>query len=123
MHVGGRVRLARLLAGQTQQWLGRQVGLTFQQIQKYERGTNRVSCSMLTEFAEAFGRPIAWFFEERTPPGPEIGQEPAIYRQRLTLELTSCFVRIENLRARQRIVALTRAIADSPALSGAKSRA
>jgi transcriptional regulator with XRE-family HTH domain len=64
VHVGGRVRLARLLAGRTQEWLGSQVGLTFQQIQKYERGANRVSCSMLSEFATALDRPVAWFFQE-----------------------------------------------------------
>ena len=47
IHVGSRVRLARLLGGKTQQWLAQQVQLTFQQVQKYERGANRISCSML----------------------------------------------------------------------------
>jgi len=114
VHVGGRVRLARVLAGRTQEWLGAQVGLTFQQIQKYERGANRVSCSMLSEFATALGRPVAWFFQE----GPLDSAAPAAPdaalgdRQRLTYELTSNFAKIRNERARQHIVGLVRAVAE-----------
>lgn len=114
VHVGGRVRLARVLAGRTQEWLGQQVGLTFQQIQKYERGANRVSCSMLSEFATALGRPVAWFFQEGpldnaapTAPDAALGD-----RQRLTYELTSNFAKIRNERARQHVVGLVRAVAE-----------
>ena len=113
VHVGSRVRLARLLAGRTQEWLGGQVRLTFQQIQKYERGANRVSCSMLSEFAEALDRPIAWFFQEGpTDKGEGVGDASLGERQRLTYELTSNFAKIGNERARQHIVGLVRAVAE-----------
>ncbi len=114
VHVGGRVRLARLLAGRTQEWLGTQVGLTFQQIQKYERGANRVSCSMLSEFATALDRPVAWFFQEGPTDKVEHVPDAAIGdRQRLTYELTSNFAKIGNEKARQHIVGLVRAVADA----------
>jgi transcriptional regulator with XRE-family HTH domain len=114
VHVGGRVRLARLLAGRTQEWLGSQVGLTFQQIQKYERGANRVSCSMLSEFATALDRPVAWFFQENPSDVNEKAPDSAIgERQRLTYELTSNFARIRNEKARQHIVGLVRSVADT----------
>jgi transcriptional regulator with XRE-family HTH domain len=117
VHVGSRVRLARLLGGKTQQWLAQQVSLTFQQVQKYERGTNRISCSMLSEFAAALDRPIAWFFQE----GPVESAAPATIdaavgeRQRLAYELTSNFAKIKNERARQHLVALVRAFAEAQA--------
>jgi transcriptional regulator with XRE-family HTH domain len=124
VHVGSRVRLGRLLAGRTQEWLGQQVGLTFQQIQKYERGANRVSCSMLSEFATALDRPISWFFLE----GPgEVAERPATDpaigdRQRLTYELTSNFAKIRNEKARQHIVGLVRSVVEGePAIKVAKS--
>ena len=114
VHVGSRVRLARLLAGRTQEWLGQQVGLTFQQIQKYERGANRVSCSMLSEFATALDRPISWFFQEGPADTAEKGPDAAIGdRQRLTYELTSNFARIHNDKARQHIVGLVRSVAET----------
>jgi transcriptional regulator with XRE-family HTH domain len=114
VHVGGRVRQARLLAGKTQTWLADQVRLTFQQIQKYERGANRISCSMLTEFAEALGRPVGWFFGSGEAGQPEAATDPVIgERQRLTYELTSSFARIENERTRGHIVGLMRAMAEA----------
>jgi len=115
VHVGSRVRLARLLAGRTQQWLAQQVSLTFQQVQKYERGANRISCSMLSEFATALARPIPWFFQEGPADAAEAGKiDQAVgERQRLTYELTSNFAKIRNERARQHLVALVRAFADS----------
>lgn len=114
VHVGSRVRLARLLAGRTQEWLGGQVGLTFQQIQKYERGANRVSCSMLSEFASALSRPVAWFFQEGPTDTKSGGSGNAIGdRQRLTYELTSNFSKIRNEKARENVVGLVRAIAES----------
>ena len=115
VHVGSRVRLARLLAGRTQQWLAAQVSLTFQQVQKYERGANRISCSMLSEFASALDRAIPWFFLEGPVEASEAGKiDQAVgERQRLTYELTSNFAKIKNERARQHLVALVRAFADS----------
>ncbi|HLY54022.1 MAG TPA: helix-turn-helix transcriptional regulator [Stellaceae bacterium] len=114
VHVGSRVRLARLLAGKTQQWLAAQVQLTFQQVQKYERGANRISCSMLSEFATALDRTIPWFFLEGPVEASEAGKinHEVGERQRLTYELTSNFARIKNERARQHLVALVRAFTE-----------
>ncbi|WND01348.1 helix-turn-helix transcriptional regulator [Temperatibacter marinus] len=64
VHVGGRVRMQRTLKGYTQQGLGEVVGLTFQQIQKYERGTNRIGSSRLFRIARALETPIGFFFDD-----------------------------------------------------------
>ncbi len=63
VHVGGRVKAGRTLSGMSQEQLGKHVGLTFQQIQKYENGMNRIAASRLWQFSLVFGRPISWFFE------------------------------------------------------------
>ncbi len=63
VHVGGRVRARRTLIGMSQTELGKRVGLTFQQIQKYENGMNRIAASRLWRFSLILGRPISWFFE------------------------------------------------------------
>jgi transcriptional regulator with XRE-family HTH domain len=63
-HVGKRIRMRRSLLGVTQEKLAESVGLTFQQIQKYERGTNRVSASRLFQFSKILDVPISYFYEE-----------------------------------------------------------
>ena len=63
VHVGGRVRACRTLIGMSQEELGKPVGLTFQQIQKYENGRDRIAASRLWQFSLILGRPISWFFE------------------------------------------------------------
>ncbi len=63
VHVGGRVKARRTLIGMSQTELGKRVGLTFQQIQKYENGMNRIAASRLWQFSLVLGRPISWFFE------------------------------------------------------------
>ena len=63
VHVGGRVRARRTLIGMSQEELGKHVGLTFQQIQKYEKGMSRIAASRLWQFSLILGQPIAWFFE------------------------------------------------------------
>ena len=62
-HIGRQIRIARLAIGMSQEKLGDALKLTFQQVQKYEKGTNRVSGSRLTQIANAVGRPVASFFE------------------------------------------------------------
>lgn len=64
VHVGQRVRLRRTILGVSQERLGNAVGLTFQQIQKYERGTNRISASMLFKFGEALNVPVSFFYDD-----------------------------------------------------------
>src|SRR5690349_23059424 len=63
-HVGSRLRQRRMLLGISQEQLAEMLGLTFQQVQKYERGTNRVSASRLFQLARALDTPITWFFDE-----------------------------------------------------------
>ena len=63
VHVGGRVKARRTLIGMSQEELGEHVGLTFQQIQKYENGMNRIGASRLWRFSLILGQPISWFFE------------------------------------------------------------
>ena len=63
VHVGGRVKARRTLIGMSQEELGKHVGLTFQQIQKYEKGMDRIAASTLWVFSLVLGRPISWFFE------------------------------------------------------------
>jgi transcriptional regulator with XRE-family HTH domain len=62
--VAKRLRFARLAAGITQATAAGHVGVTFQQLQKYEKGTNRVSAGCLALLAQAYGRPVGWFFED-----------------------------------------------------------
>ncbi len=63
VHVGGQVRACRTLIGMSQEELGNRVGLTFQQIQKYEKGMNRIGAGRLWRFSLILGQPISWFFE------------------------------------------------------------
>lgn len=72
VHVGKRIRQRRWLVGMTQQQLGENVGIKFQQIQKYETGANRVSASRLWDIAEALDVPVTFFFEGLAPQ-PEAG--------------------------------------------------
>nr|WP_321457259.1 helix-turn-helix transcriptional regulator [uncultured Cohaesibacter sp.] len=63
VYVGSRVRMARTMIGMSQEKLGAHLGITFQQIQKYEKGTNRISASRLVELGRVLEKPISWFFE------------------------------------------------------------
>ena len=64
IHVGGRVRLRRMMLGMSQEKLGDHLGITFQQIQKYEKGTNRIGASRLQHIARVLTVPVAFFFED-----------------------------------------------------------
>ncbi len=64
VHVGSRVRLRRMLVGMSQEKLGEQLGLTFQQVQKYEKGTNRIGASRLYQIANILGVEVSFFFED-----------------------------------------------------------
>ena len=125
VHVGGRVRLARLLAGRTQEWLGQQVGLTFQQIQKYESGTNRVGASNLYKIAKALDVDVAFFFEGT--PREELAMAPSLemgmaepppqqfevnpMNSREAFELMHNYCRIPDAIVRKRLFQLIRILA------------
>src|SRR5579885_2289914 len=78
VHVGSRVRLRRNMLGMSQEKLGQAIGLTFQQVQKYERGTNRIGASRLHELAQALDVPVAFFFADlNLPDGTPLGADAA----------------------------------------------
>lgn len=70
-HVGSRVRLRRTLVGMSQEQLGAKLGVTFQQVQKYEKGSNRVSASRLWQIASILGVPVSYFFDGASQSGGE----------------------------------------------------
>jgi transcriptional regulator with XRE-family HTH domain len=106
-HVGSRVRMRRMMLGMSQEKLGDSLGLTFQQIQKYEKGTNRISASRLQQISHILQVPAAFFFEG--------APSPAYVSDFLAtadgLALTKAFMRIEDSKLRRRIVDLVEQIA------------
>src|SRR5436190_11215269 len=80
VHVGSRVRLRRMLLGMSQEKLGEQLGLTFQQIQKYEKGINRIGASRLFDLSQVLAVPVQFFYEELATGanrGAGFGERPA----------------------------------------------
>ncbi|ESR25874.1 helix-turn-helix domain-containing protein [Lutibaculum baratangense] len=121
IHVGGRVRLRRMLMGISQEKLAEHLGITFQQVQKYEKGTNRISASKLWEAAQVLGVPVSFFYGEMA----ETGQpSPAglaeadgdtyvsdFIGSREGLQLMKAFMAIEDPRVRRRIIDLVESLA------------
>jgi transcriptional regulator with XRE-family HTH domain len=114
-HVGSRVRMRRMMLGMSQEKLGDALGLTFQQIQKYEKGTNRIGASRLQQISLILQVPVAFFFEGApSPPGRAQGLGEAPSPEYVTdfmasndgLVLAKAFMRIENAKLRRRIVEL-----------------
>jgi transcriptional regulator with XRE-family HTH domain len=119
-HVGDRVRMRRKMIKVSQTKLGEAVGVTFQQLQKYEKGTNRVSASRLQQIAQALKVPVSFFFEDPLKPGVEASAKrdkpPDYVSEFLTstdgLALTKAFTRIKDAKVRRAIVKLVEEIAD-----------
>lgn len=119
IHVGGRVRLRRMMQGMSQEKLGESLGITFQQIQKYEKGTNRIGASRLQHIAQVLEVPVSFFFEDAPGSSTESGfseSRPAAFvTDFLTstegLQLNKAFIRIKDPKVRRRIVELVRAVA------------
>src|SRR3954471_8838141 len=143
VHVGARMRQRRTLLGMSQEKLGTAVGLTFQQIQKYERGSNRIGSSRLFEVAKGLHVPVSYFFDEMpsnalaarpmsgrgrkgfgeaaTPFEQE--KDPLIKRE--TLELVRAYYKIRESRVRKRIFEMVKAVgaaSHAEVLSGRKVR-
>ncbi|MEK9671764.1 MAG: helix-turn-helix transcriptional regulator [Rhodospirillaceae bacterium] len=124
IHVGQRLRLRRTLLGMSQEKLGDAVGLTFQQIQKYERGTNRIGASRLYMFSRILDVQISYFFEQipaqiRTHEGQmeiglSVGSQEILERdpmaRRETLELVRAYYAVGDPKVRRRIVDLVRSL-------------
>ena len=117
VHVGKRIRICRWLLGMNQQTLAEALGLTFQQIQKYEHGANRVSASRLSAMAEALGVPIAYFFDGLSPTDTPISADDKARREQLeqpeTLDLIRLYYAIPDATVRRQLLAMVKAIAQS----------
>ena len=123
IHVGGRVRQRRTLLGFSQERLGDALGLTFQQVQKYERGANRVGASRLHEISRILDVELSYFFDEMpaataavTAASRGVAEKATPFRhdpmaKRETLELVRAYYRITDPRVRKRIFELTKAVA------------
>jgi transcriptional regulator with XRE-family HTH domain len=122
IQVGARVRLRRNMLGLSQEKLGDALGLTFQQVQKYERGTNRISASVLHELSRILAVPVAFFFDDTDPvrapvipadfaePTPE-AVEADLLRRSETVELVSVYNSIGDTTVRRRLFDLAKALA------------
>jgi len=127
IHVGSRVRLRRTLLGLSQEKLGEAVGLTFQQIQKYERGANRIGASRLYALSRILDVPVSFFFEDMPPeisgkggrpvPGvaekvqEEFAADPLAKRE--TLELVRAYYRVRDSNVRKRLFDLAKSLANA----------
>ena len=128
VHVGKRIRLRRTLLGMSQEQLGNALNITFQQVQKYERGANRVSASRLWDISQIIDVPISYFFEDmsditlKASPRKvssnaaadvvvDDAKDPMARRE--TLELVRSYYSIEQSHVRRRISDMVKAIANT----------
>jgi transcriptional regulator with XRE-family HTH domain len=122
VHVGLQVRLRRKELKISQEKLAETLGLTFQQVQKYERGANRISASKLYEIARSLRVSIAWFFEGLTDPlagreaetgEPEAALAHAFLMTPEGIDLANLFPKISHPRVRRKLVELVRSLAEA----------
>lgn len=111
LHIGRRIRLRRTLLGLSQQQLAGAVGVTFQQVQKYESGTNRISAARLYDISRALGVPPAFFIEDIPGDGPDAlsGSDPMMRTE--TLDLVRTYWGLGSDELRHRIIDLLHAMA------------
>jgi transcriptional regulator with XRE-family HTH domain len=138
IHVGKRLRLRRTLLGMSQERLGESLGLTFQQVQKYERGANRIGSSRLFELSQILDVPVSFFFDDMpgtagvapqgslggAAMGAGLAEEGATFEhdlddglsldKRETLELIRAYYRIGDPAVRKRLFELTKALGNLP---------
>jgi transcriptional regulator with XRE-family HTH domain len=117
VHVGGRIRMRRLLLGMNQETLANALGLTFQQVQKYEGGANRVSASRLSAMADILGVPISYFFGDLRPDDAEISAEDRQWREHLqrpeTIEFIRLYYAISDGKIRRQFLEMAKTVAES----------
>ena len=124
VHVGSRVRYRRMIIGMSQEKLGEKMNLTFQQIQKYEKGTNRIGASRLFQLSRILEVPVGYFFEDAfanaAPAQAMHGlHEPEqegylldFLNSREGLDLNKAFAKIQDPKVRRRVIDLVRALSD-----------
>ena len=129
VHVGKRMRMKRNMLGMSQEDLGKSVGVTFQQVQKYERGTNRVGCSRLYEIAQVFNVAVGYFFEnfdaEASSGATGFAEEDSTFESeninsKEASELIQAYYRITNPEVRNTVLALLKALQTSSSKSTKK---
>ncbi len=117
-HVGSRVRMRRIMLGMSQEKLGEGLGLTFQQIQKYEKGTNRIGASRIQQIAEILQVPVSFLFEGSPGSSTHFGESPSptyvadFLATAEGLALIRAFTRIPNIKLRRAIVDMVELIGD-----------
>ena len=118
IYVGSRIRMRRKMLGLSQEKLGERLGITFQQIQKYEKGTNRVGASRLQAMSDALEVPVAYFFPDATTAATEgFKEDGATFVMDFMstsegIDLTRAFTRIRNPKIRRKVVELVRSLAE-----------
>jgi transcriptional regulator with XRE-family HTH domain len=124
-HVGGRIRVRRMMIGMSQERLGEELGLTFQQVQKYEKGVNRVSASKIVHMAKIMKTSIDFFFEGLAPwdgmqtSGPDMATN--FFKLQHGVELATLFMAIESTANRLAILDVARAIAKASGVATLKA--
>jgi transcriptional regulator with XRE-family HTH domain len=117
VHVGKRIRMRRLFLGMNQETLANALGLTFQQVQKYEGGANRVSASRLSAMADILGVPISFFFGDLPADDKQGSVEERETRERMerpeTIELVRLYYAITDLNVRQSFLDMVKTVAES----------
>lgn len=125
VHVGARLKMRRMIVGMSQERLGENLGLTFQQVQKYEKGSNRIGASRLYEISKVLETPVSYFYEGYAPANHASGastlggleEEPSanfvvdFLSTTEGLQLNKAFMRVRDPRVRRKIVELVRALA------------
>jgi transcriptional regulator with XRE-family HTH domain len=120
VQVGNRVRIRRMLIGMSQEKLGEMLGLTFQQVQKYEKGVNRIGAGRLYDVSRILGVPIDYFYEgiHAQPPGvAEDGAPPVMefVSSGEGLQLSLAFMKIKDGKVRKRVLDLVKSLAEEEA--------
>lgn len=123
VYVGSRVRLRRTLLGMSQEKLGTALSLTFQQVQKYERGANRIGASRLYDLSRILDVPVSFFFDDMPPMDEAHGGQPGLSEggaapsfdadplaKRETLELVRAYYKITNPQVRRKLFELTKSL-------------
>jgi transcriptional regulator with XRE-family HTH domain len=123
VHVGARVRLRRTTLSLSQEKLGEALGVTFQQVQKYEKGSNRIGASRLEAIARFLEVPVSYFFKDApgqaSPSGPGFAEDPdatellRILRNPETRDLAKAFSGIQDPKLRKRILDLVRTLTEN----------
>lgn len=122
VHVGKRVRVRRTILGMSQETLADALGITFQQVQKYEKGINRVSASRLFEIGQILGAPVSFFFDDYGQDAPtqsygfaenENNFEAEDVKSRESMALLKAYYQISDEKVRKKALELIKSLADS----------